>query len=232
MHLSEHVMFLSPLSVSVCVRVCIFLLLPSACGNSHLTQLSYSLLLFLRVADNVMRRCDSSWDEASHLIPLSLLIYLPLSPSPSVCVPGSCLCAWFSSIGWLTWESQWHRCPQAKTRLDEQRHTFLPLPLPRWAPPPCVWSYLCLPISGDVDWVSSAEGCLCKSTFITLISFLAPGRKHTWYFLFVFKKIPAFSHHYTSTLFKTKWELFCVQILRFTSFFFFLFFSSACTIYS
>lgn len=118
------------LCVCASLSVCIFLLLPSAmqqaCGNSHLTSSPIPCCLFLCVADNVRRRCDSSWDEASPLIPPP---HFPsFHPVLSVSTPGICLCAWFSSIGLLTWESQWHRCPQAKTRLDEQRHTFLPLP--------------------------------------------------------------------------------------------------------
>lgn len=34
---------------------------------------------------------------------------------------------WLSRLDCLTWESQWHHCPQAKARLDKWRHTSLVL---------------------------------------------------------------------------------------------------------
>ena len=114
-----------------CLSLCVFLYLPlamqQAWGNSHLT--SFAIPRSLRSVQQTM------WGEDVTHPPFSL------SPSsPPLYASVICLCAWFSSLDWLTWESQWHRCPQAKTRLDERRHTFLPLSHPRWVPPPCVWS--------------------------------------------------------------------------------------------
>lgn len=122
------------LCMCACLSVCIFLYLPSAMqqawGNSHLTS----------SAIPPSRQCEEEtwlilgWSLSSHPASHFPFFLLPLS----LCIPVICLCAWFSSLDWLTWESQWHHCPQAKTRLDEGRHTFLPLSLPRWVPPVCV----------------------------------------------------------------------------------------------
>lgn len=148
----------------MCVPACLcvfFYICPQPCSKLGETPISPALL-FPAAFPPYSRQCEEEtwlilgWSLSSH--PASHFPFFLLSLS--LCIPVIWLCAWFSSLDWLTWESQWHHCPQAKTRLDERRHTFLPLSLPRWVPHACVWSYLCLPITGDTDWVSAAEDCL------------------------------------------------------------------------
>lgn len=139
--------------------VCIFLHLPSAMqqalGNSHFTR--SAITHSSPSTQQTMWGRDVTHPAMEPLLPLSLLPSFPLSPSPhlscrSVCIPVICLCAWFSSLYWMTRESQWHHCPQAKTRLDEQRHAFLPLSLPRWLQLPSVWSYFIPPYHHRCLW--------------------------------------------------------------------------------
>lgn len=180
---SEHLwLYMSLRIISlVCACVCFStsaLSHAASSGKLPSHQLCYSPQPSLRTADNVTH---------PGLEPLLSSRLLPSPLSLSFCIPVICLCAWFSSLDWLTWESQWHRCPRAKTRLDEQRHTFLPLSPPRWVPPPCVWSYLCLPITGDADWVSAAEDCLQLDHAKTPLrpSSVSFAWKQTWDLLFL-----------------------------------------------
>lgn len=93
------------LLVWICVRACmhvclcvLFYICPQPDGRLEETPISPVLL----VPDNVRRRYDSSWEEASPLIPPTFPPSLPFPSLPplllSLSAPVMCLCAWLSSL--------------------------------------------------------------------------------------------------------------------------------------
>lgn len=167
--------------------LCVFFhICPELCSKLGETPISTALLV-----PAVCTACSRQYEETWLILGWSLLAH-PVSHFPSfllalfLCALVICLCPWFPSLDWLTWESQWHRCPQAKTRLDEQRHTFLPLSAPRWVPPP-------YDMCGHISVYQSLEmltGCLYSGTsvyssdaFITFIFSFFFLEKHAWDFL-------------------------------------------------
>lgn len=180
-------------------------------------QLCYSPQPSLCTADNARRRRDSSWDEASPLIPptfppsflASLSFSLPVYQL-SVCVPG-----FLALTGWLERHSG-TVAPGPKQGLMSEDTLFSLSPFP---------DGYHLPVCGHISVYLSLEmptGCLkrrivyivrsCKDTFTTFVSFfLEPENTQEISFSFEEASSLRWSHCYTPTLmFKVKQELFCV----------------------
>lgn len=108
-------------------------------------QLRYSPQPSLCTTDNVRRRCDSS-----SLLSLSLLT--PSMNQLSACVPGFLV---------LTGSLESHSgtvASRPKQDLMSEDTLFSLFPIPdEYHLPVCG---LCLPITGNADWVSAADDCL------------------------------------------------------------------------
>lgn len=140
----------------VWLPVCVFftsaLSYAASLGKLPYQQLCYSPRCSLLVADSMSRR-DSSWDEASLLIPspafLLSFLHTPSVHQLSVCVPAS-----LALTGWLESHSG-TVAPRPKQDLMSIDTLFSLFPLPHGDHLWYVWSYIRLPITGDVDWVSA-----------------------------------------------------------------------------
>lgn len=168
----------------VWLPVCVFstsaLSYAASLGKLPYQQICYSPQCLLLAADSMSRR-DSSWDEASSLIPspifLLSFLHTPSVHQLSVCVPAS-----LALTGWLESHSG-TVAPRPKQGLMSKDTLFSLFPLPHGDHLWYVWSYLCLPITGDVDWVSVQwDFCIRFKHLYNLHHFFFLV-KHAWDFL-------------------------------------------------
>lgn len=121
----------------VCLPVCVYYFTSALSHATNLGKLPFHQLCYspqpsLHAADNVRRRHDSSWDEASPLIPpptfsLSFPLHLSLSLSVyqlAVCVPG-----FLALTGWLESHSG-TVAPRPKQGLMSEGTLFFLFPFP------------------------------------------------------------------------------------------------------
>lgn len=181
-----------------------------AWGNSHINRSVIPPQCLLLAADSMSRR-DSSWDEASSLIPspifLLSFLHTPSVHQLSVCVPAS-----LALTGWLESHSG-TVAPRPKQGLMSKDTLFSLFPLPHGDHLWYVWSYLCLPITGDVDWVSVQwDFCIRFKHLYNLHHFFFPG-KTCLRLPLIWITLGASDTLATTLMLKAMQELFCVQIL-------------------
>lgn len=197
----------------VWLPVCVFstsaLSYAASLGKLPYQQICYSPQCLLLAADS-MSRCDSSWDEASSLIPspifLLSFLHTPSVHQLSVCVPAS-----LALTGWLESHSG-TVAPRPKQGLMSKDTLFSLFPLPHGDHLWYVWSYLCLPITGDVDWVSVQwDFCIRFKHLYNLHHFFSG--KTCLRLPLIWITLGASDTLATTLMLKAMQELFCVQIL-------------------